>query len=157
MFSARSWSMVGAVLAAVAVGTGALAAHGLPDQLKAQYPEETVGKPTDIAGFEVPLAYKRLQDFKTAAEYQMYHALGLIAVGLLARERKRASLALAGFCFLLGILLFSGSLYAITLTGLTKLGMITPIGGLAFIVGWLALAAGACPCGDPGGRERLPS
>ena len=150
MLSVRTWSMIGALLAGLAVVAGAWAAHGLPKHLAGQYTE---APPYEFAGHEMPLVWKRVQDFATAAEYQMYHALGLIAVGLFARDGKRKSLAIAGWSFLLGILLFSGSLYALSLTGNTKLGMITPIGGVAFIVGWGALAAAVCPCGNGGGRS----
>ena len=87
---------------------------------------------------------KRLENFETASHYEMYHALALVAVGLVALVgRPGATLSVAGWAFLVGTLLFSGSLYAYGLTGLKRLAMITPFGGLGFLVGWLALAIGA--------------
>ena len=145
----RSWSTIGAVLAGLAVICGAFAAHGLDKYFPEKYGNET----RTVAGETVPAARKYLADFKTAAEYQMYHALGLLLIGALSGRQARRSLQVAGWSFLLGIVLFSGSLYALTLTGMTKLGAITPIGGTLFIVGWIALAIGACPCGgsnEPG-------
>ncbi len=76
--------------------------------------------------------------FETAARYQMYHALALLAVALL-RRRRSAAAAVAGWAFLIGIILFSGSLYALALSGAKWLGMITPAGGVALLVGWAAL------------------
>ncbi len=134
------WIRAGAVLAGLAVVCGALAAHGLEDVFAQRY----AGQTRRWGGQEVPRAVKHLADFRTAAEYQMYHALGLVGVGLLLRScpGPRRVLSAAGWAFLAGILLFSGSLYLLTLTGQTWLGAITPFGGLAFIVGWVALAAG---------------
>ena len=138
--SGKQWIVVGALSAGLAVICGAFAAHGLDTHLPKQYEGQT----RVVAGETVPAARKYLNDFKTAAEYQMFHALGMIAVGLLAGGRASRSLTVAGWSFLGGTLLFSGSLYALVLTGVTKLGMITPIGGVLFIVGWVALAvAGA--------------
>lgn len=132
--------MTGAALAGLAVVTGAFAAHGLDKELVKKYqdlPAKT------IAGQEFVASYKYLQDFKTAAEYQMYHALGLLAVGLLSLKGRRRSLEVAGWSFLIGILLFSGSLYLLVMTGVFKLGAVTPFGGVSFIVGWVALLIGA--------------
>ena len=149
MLSSRTWIKLGANLAALAVLLGAFAAHALPDHLEKMYAS---AEPYNMAGHEVPMAWKRLQDFHTGAEYQMYHALGLIAVGLVAQFSNRPRLAAAGWCFLLGILLFSGSLYLLVLTGVRKWGAVTPIGGVLFIIGWIALALAVCPCGT-GNRE----
>lgn len=134
------WICCGAVLAGLAVVCGAFAAHGLDGVFTRQYAGET----RIVAGQEVPRAVKYLADFRTGAEYQMYHALGLIGVGLVMRPggARRTSLAIAAWSFLLGVLLFSGSLYALTLTGQGWLGAITPIGGAAFLIGWGALALG---------------
>jgi len=134
--TSKSWIRTGAVLAGIAVITGAFAAHGLHDYLLDLYGDKT----KTIMGEEIPAAHKYLADFKTAAEYQMYHALGIIAVGLLPGSLSSRSRDVAGWSFLLGIVLFSGSLYALVLTGITKLGMITPLGGTLFIIGWVALA-----------------
>jgi uncharacterized membrane protein YgdD (TMEM256/DUF423 family) len=83
--------------------------------------------------------------FETGARYQMYHALALVLVGVLASRlttdaRELASLKLSGGLFLAGTLLFSGSLYVLALTGLRWLGAVTPLGGLCWLAGWLALA-----------------
>ena len=78
----------------------------------------------------------------------MYHALALLAVGLLSQVRPQRSFQVAGCCFLAGIVLLSGGLYVYTLADLRFFGMVpAPIGGSLFIVGWIALAVGACPCG----------
>jgi uncharacterized membrane protein YgdD (TMEM256/DUF423 family) len=115
-----TWLRLGAVLGFLAVACGAFAAHGLKGRISAD-------------GLEV---------FETAARYQMYHALALVAVGLLAgRGRTSGALAVAGWSFSLGTVVFSGSLYALALSGVRWLGAITPLGGVLFLVGWLALAA----------------
>lgn len=119
--SPRAWFATGAVLAGLAVAAGAFGAHGLRGRLA----------PDDLATFE------------TAARYQMYHALALLAVAVLAaRGAPRA--ALAGWAFLGGIVLFSGSLYLLTLCDLRWMGAVTPLGGAAFLAGWglLAVTAG---------------
>ncbi|HET6328709.1 MAG TPA: DUF423 domain-containing protein [Planctomycetaceae bacterium] len=133
-----SWFRIGAVLAGLAVAFGAFAAHGLDQYLPEKYRD---APPKKVAGLEVPASWKYLHDFKTGAEYQMYHSLGLLAVGLAAaHSARRRALDLAGWCFLLGIVLFSGSLYLLTLTGATRWAIATPFGGLFFLVGWAALA-----------------
>jgi len=86
------------------------------------------------------LAPDMLAVFETGSRYQMYHAIALVLVGLIATRTQGASVTVAGWAFLAGTVLFSGSLYALTLTGTRALGAITPFGGVAFIVGWLALA-----------------
>ena len=112
---------IGALMGFVGVGLGAFGAHGLRGRLS----------PDMLAVFE------------TAVRYQMYHAIALVALAaLMARTDGRAVLV-AGWSFTAGILLFSGSLYALALTGVTTLGAITPIGGVAFLVGWAALAVAA--------------
>lgn len=116
------WSLVigvAAILGAIGVGLGAFGAHALKAQLS----------PEMLAVFE------------TGAKYQMYHVMALVVVGLLATRIDSLAMKIAASGFFLGILLFSGSLYALALTGNRALGMITPIGGVFFIVGWLALAA----------------
>lgn len=89
------------------------------------------------------LAPGDLQVFETAARYQMYHGIALIAAGWVADRWPGPLAATAGWCFLLGIVLFSGSLYALTLSGVRGLGAITPLGGLAFLAGWGCLAVAA--------------
>ena len=115
----RRFLALGALSAGIAVALGAFAAHALKARLEAQL----------LAAFEV------------GARYQMYHALALVAVGLLAERRSSRLLGASGALFLAGTVLFSGSLYALSLTGIRGLGAITPFGGLAFLAGWLCLAA----------------
>lgn len=123
------WLRIGAISGFLAVAAGAFGAHGLEGKLEP----------------------RRLANFGTAATYQMYHALALLAVGLLAASgRPGWAVSVAGWGFLVGTLVFSGSLYALALSGERWLGMITPIGGLAFLVGWAALAVAARGAG-PGG------
>lgn len=136
------WIVVGAVVAGTSVVTGAFAAHSLTDHFAAVY----AGQTRDVAGEVVPLARKYLQDFKTGAEYQMFHGLALVGLGLwgvFRRQRgdkKQRWLHLAGWLFLAGVILFSGSLYALTLSGVRLLGAVTPVGGVAFLAGWGLLA-----------------
>lgn len=115
----RGWLALGAILAGVAVAVGAFGAHGLRGHLD-------------------PAA---LQSFETAARYQMYHGLALLAVGLLAGRHPSRAADWAGRLFLTGTVLFSGSLYGLTLAGAPWLGPITPLGGVAFLAGWTCLAA----------------
>jgi uncharacterized membrane protein YgdD (TMEM256/DUF423 family) len=147
------WLFLGSLLAGLSVAAGAFAAHGLDGYFAEKYGSET----KQVAGREMLQSEKSLHDFKTGAEYQMYHSLALLvvgllmerrAVGLLAERRESVWLSLAGWSFLLGIVLFSGSLYVLTITGVSKWGMVTPIGGLAFLVGWTALAVAALTKGN---------
>ena len=113
---------------AMAVALGALGAHFLKSKLEA-------GLITEI----------NLHTFETAVKYQIYHTIALLIVSLLADKFKDKLLQKAGYCFMMGIVLFSGSLYLLSLAsvlGLTNihwLGPITPIGGLFFIAGWVLL------------------
>ncbi len=109
---------LGALLAGIGVMAGAFGAHAL----------ENIVSPD------------RLDTFETAARYQMYHAIALFVLGLKDPDLLRAKWV--GYLFLLGILLFSGSLYLLVLTDTSWLGAITPLGGVAFIAGWLLLAMG---------------
>lgn len=111
----RAWLLLGAANAFLAVAAGAFAAHGLRRVLDLDM----------------------LETFKTAATYEMYHALGLILVGLLAELRPSVWADAAGYALLLGIVLFSGSLYALAITGVRALGAITPFGGVSFLAGWV--------------------
>ncbi|WP_313517702.1 DUF423 domain-containing protein [Pseudomonas sp.] len=113
--------MLSAFFGFTGVALGAFAAHGLKSRLTAEY----------------------LAVFQTGVHYQMIHALGLFGVALLSLHAPSRVLNVAGGAFILGILLFSGSLYALTLVGIGKLGIITPIGGVAFLVGWLCLGLSA--------------
>lgn len=141
------WILLGAVLGGLAVGLGAFGAHGLDRYFVEKY--ETTPSKT-IAGHTVPASWKYLQDYKTGVRYHMYHALALLAVGLVSLQRPSRWLNAAGVLFLLGILLFSGSLYVLTIAGPNWLGVIwglvAAVGGTMFILGWVAFAAGVCPC-----------
>ncbi len=112
---------IAALMGLVGVGLGAFGAHGLRGRLS----------PEMLAVFE------------TGVRYQMYHALALLGVALLMTRVEGRAIVVAGWSFFAGIVIFSGSLYALALTGVTTLGAITPIGGVAFLAGWLALAVAA--------------
>jgi len=149
MCCSRSWLTIGAVMAGLSVTAGAFGAHGLDTYFEKKYADIDVKK---IGGHEVPASFKYLEDFKTAARYQMYHAFGLMAVGLLALRQPKRSLNVAGWCFLLGIVLFSGSLYVLTIGGPhwqgIRWGLVAPFGGMLLIAGWVALAVAACGIGN---------
>ena len=116
----------GCLLGLLAVVTGAFGAHGL----------KTILDPQALANWE------------TAAKYQMYHALALALLGGLGPALRRCcphAFAVAGWCFIAGILIFSGSLYLLAYSGIKWLGAITPIGGLLLIAGWLSFAIAAWP------------
>ena len=89
------------------------------------------------------LSPEMLETFEVAVRYQMYHSLGLIAAAWAVSQWQNQLTAASGWCFFAGILIFSGSLYVLSLTGIRWLGAITPIGGLAFIVGWGCLTFAA--------------
>jgi uncharacterized membrane protein YgdD (TMEM256/DUF423 family) len=110
--------VLGAMLGFLGVGLGAFGAHALKGRLT----------PEDAAIFE------------TAVRYQMYHALALCAVGAVAMQRPGSLLHAAGYAFLGGTIVFSGSLYLLVLTDTRWLGAITPIGGLSFLAGWALFA-----------------
>lgn len=138
---ARHGLWIAAALGGAAVALGAFAAHGLEPYLTEKY----AGATKTRAGETIPAARKYLGDFETGARYQMYHALALLVVSLLAERRPRRSLELAGWAFLAGIALFSGSLYALVLTGQTRWGMVAPIGGSLLIAGWALLLIASLP------------
>ncbi len=116
--SQRAFTTTGAVLAGLAVAAGAFGAHLLRNRLA----------PTDLAIYE------------TAARYQMYHSLALLLAGVMPARRSPRILRAGCRLFLAGILLFSGSLYALALSGQSWLGALTPLGGAAFLAGWACLA-----------------
>ncbi len=117
----RRFLMIGTLSAAIAVAAGAFGAHALRARLEPRL----------------------LEVFETAARYQMYHALALIAVAsFLARGPNRTAVV-SGWLFVAGTVLFSGSLYGMALTGVRALGAITPLGGVCFIAGWVAFAIAA--------------
>ena len=112
------WLLIAAINGFLAVAAGAFGAHGLQGRLDAA----------------------ALQVFEIAARYHMYHALAMGVAAVLARAPRLAGAATAAAMFLAGIVLFSGSLYVLALTGQRWLGMVTPIGGIAFLAGWAMLA-----------------
>jgi uncharacterized membrane protein YgdD (TMEM256/DUF423 family) len=117
----RLFLALGALSALVSVAAGAFGAHALRDRL----------------------APDLLAVFETGARYQMYHALGLFAVAWATQRWPGGAAAGAGWLFVAGTLLFSGSLYALALSGVRAFGAVTPFGGLAFLVGWAVLAYAA--------------
>lgn len=120
----RGFLKTAAILGALSVILGAFGAHGL----KKYVPAETIST------------------FETGVRYQFYHVFALLAAGILYQALKAKWVRLAGYGFIIGIILFSGSLYLLTLmkatetVGLNSIGIITPFGGLFFIAGWLSLA-----------------
>ncbi len=114
---------IASILGGLSVAAGAFASHALKEKL----------------------SERAAEIFETGARYQMYHALALLLVALLLSraEAGQSTLVAAGYAFIIGVVLFSGSLYALSLTGVKWLGPITPLGGVAFIVGWGCLAVAA--------------
>jgi uncharacterized membrane protein YgdD (TMEM256/DUF423 family) len=119
----RIFIAIAAILGGLAVAAGAFASHALKEKL----------------------AERALEIFETGARYQMYHALALLLVALLLTrtEASPTPLIASGWAFVVGVALFSGSLYALSLSGIKWLGAITPLGGVAFMVGWGCLAIAA--------------
>ena len=120
------WVFLGGLLAAAAVALGAIGAHVL----------------------QADLAPRQLETFHTAVQYQMYHALGLVLIGALGLHHQSRWFDVGGWLMLLGILLFSGFLYAWVATGSRFFVHPVPVGGVAFIAGWLMLAIGAIGLGS---------
>ena len=114
----NAWLIVAAVNGFLAVAFGAFAAHGLSGKIDAH----------------------ALQTFETGARYHMYHALAIGLAAIAGRGAAVASASLSAWFFLAGIILFSGSLYLLAVTGMRALGFITPLGGLSFLIGWGLLA-----------------
>jgi uncharacterized membrane protein YgdD (TMEM256/DUF423 family) len=112
---------LGALFGGLGVAAGAFGAHALRTQLEP----------------------RMLEVFETAVRYQMYHALAVIVAAWLWQQTASVAAQFAGWAFLVGILLFSGSLYAMVFTGVRAFGAVTPLGGAAFILGWVALAVAA--------------
>ena len=112
----RQLLLLGSINSFLAVALGAFGAHGLQQVLTAS----------------------ALQTWHTAVQYHFFHALGLLFIGLLAEKMPRA--VTAGWIMFTGIVLFSGSLYVLSLSGIKMLGMITPFGGVCFLIAWLWLA-----------------
>ena len=123
--SAHGFAVAGAISAFIAVAAGAFGAHALREALPAD----------------------RLQVFETAARYQMFHALALLVVGLATFGAGGGAALWAARLFVIGTILFSGSLYTLALSGVRAWGAVTPIGGLAWLAGWIALALAAARAG----------
>lgn len=119
--TAKTVLIIAGILGALSVGVGAFGAHGLEATLTAN---------------------GRLETFETAVKYQFYHTLALLLIGILMLNLQSNYFGYASICFILGIAIFSGSLYTLSLTNMKWLGAITPIGGLAFILGWIFTVLG---------------
>ena len=117
----RTFLAIAGISGALAVGLGAMGAHAL----------------------ESRLGTHSMEIFHTAVHYHFYHTLALLGVALLWAHRPSIWLKAAGVLFIVGLFLFSGSLYVLAVTGFTKLGMVAPVGGLSFIAGWVCLAVDA--------------
>src|SRR5215212_4934789 len=115
----KTFMFIGALMGAVGVAIGAFGAHGLRGRLS----------PEMLAVFE------------TGVRYHLYHALAIVATAAVLPRIDGRAVVIAGWSFTTGIVLFSGSLYALALSGVTTLGAITPLGGLAFLIGWALLIA----------------
>lgn len=117
--------IIAAALGLLGVAAGTFGAHLLPDYLEARFTPERI---------------ERLSaNWETASRYHMYHALALLGLALADARWRRRSILIAAWLFTSGILIFSGSLYVLTLTDLRWLGAVTPIGGACFLAGWLSL------------------
>lgn len=123
----RLFFAIGTASAFIAVAAGAFGAHGLKDRVSAEM----------------------LAIFETAARYQMYHAFALLAVAWASARFANSTqlITIGGWLFIIGTILFSGSLYILSLTEIRWLGAITPLGGIAFLAGWLCLAWAALRSG----------
>ncbi len=119
--TAKTTLILAAILGALSVGIGAFGAHSLEATLTAN---------------------GRLETYETAVKYQFYHALAIFLLGILMINLNSSYFGYAAWSFLIGTIIFSGSLYVLSITNITWLGAITPIGGLAFILGWIFLALG---------------
>jgi uncharacterized membrane protein YgdD (TMEM256/DUF423 family) len=117
----RFFLAAGSISAFLAVALGAFGAHGLKDRLSSEM----------------------VNIFEVGVRYHMYHALALLAVAWASARWPGSGINAAGWLFIAGTIIFSGSLYLLSLTGIRWLGAITPIGGAAFLLGWLLLAWGA--------------
>ncbi len=118
--------LLGSLFGLLAVATGAFGAHALGDKVEP----------------------RMLEVWETAAQYQMYHALALFAAAWLVYQTQSTVALVAGWSFVAGILVFSGSLYLLVLTGVSRLGAVTPVGGLSLMVGWLCCILAALKLGS---------
>ena len=118
---ARLWIMMAAANGFIAVAAGAFGAHALKSRMEARL----------------------LEVFEVGVRYQMYHSLALLAAAWMMTQHPSRWATGSAWCFLLGIVIFSGSLYALSLTGVRWLGAITPVGGVLFLAGWILLGVAA--------------
>lgn len=122
----RTWLVLGTLLGLGGVALGAFGAHGLAEAVK-QW------------GLSEAAQQQRLHNWEVAVRYEMYHALALLVVGVLAGRQPSRWLAVAGSAFLAGVLVFSGCLYIYVCSGAKIWALIVPLGGVALLGGWLAL------------------
>jgi uncharacterized membrane protein YgdD (TMEM256/DUF423 family) len=129
---ARRWIAIGGLIGAIGVSLGAIAAHGLSGLLAG-------------LGYTGDDLARRLDIFDTAIRYQLLHAVAIVVTALALEQRPAVAWRFSAWAFLVGVIAFSGSLKILTFSGpeLNWLGMVAPVGGLAMIAGWIALAAGA--------------
>ncbi len=140
---AKFWIALGASLAGFSVIMGAFGAHGVERVFDANYTTRIQNQESsDNEKVKTREEYveKHMESWNTASRYMTYHALGIIFIGMLFGQSPAARLQFSATCFVIGIILFSGLLYALTFTDIKMLGMIVPMGGTAFILGWLVLA-----------------
>ena len=142
--SGKTCLFLASFLGFLAVFLGAFGAHGLKDtkflaEKYAEMPDKIV------AGHSIPAAYKYAQDFETGVEYHMTHVLAMLATGVLMLHQPSRLLSLAAWCFVGGIVFFSGALYILVIAGPRWLGipwgMVAPLGGTLQLIGWLSLTA----------------
>ncbi len=127
----KGWLVVGALFGLTGVALGAFGAHGLEKGLAA-------------SGLDAGTVADRLGTWEVAVRYQIYHALALLILGVLATRCGTLSRLLSGIAFVLGVLIFSGCLYGYVLSGVKTLAMIVPVGGVLLIVGWGLLIVAVC-------------
>jgi uncharacterized membrane protein YgdD (TMEM256/DUF423 family) len=115
---AKQWMLAGSVFGFFSVALGAFGAHALKESL----------------------SERSLEIFQTGVQYQMFHSLALLALGVWSALQPSVSTSFSGYAFVTGVVLFSGSLYALAVTQIHYLGMITPLGGVSFLLGWASFA-----------------
>jgi uncharacterized membrane protein YgdD (TMEM256/DUF423 family) len=145
MCAAKLWLGLGALLGALGVGLGAYGAHGLEKSVTAVV-EEHAGSAATSAEKQAEIA-KRIENWKTAAQYQMTHIAALLAIGLATARWPMKRWCFAGAMMLAGMAMFSGVLYAQAFMPERNLGLVVMFGGLSYIAGWLVLASAALGIG----------
>lgn len=117
----KTFYILASISGFLAVAIGAFGAHGMKSILE---------------------KHQRIETFSTGVQYHFYHTFALLAVAILMQFYSSKALTFSGWCFAAGIVIFSGSLYVLSITNFTKLGAITPIGGLFFLLGWILILVG---------------